>query len=141
MVKIGYEHPYTNEFIPLDDSDAHSGKSTLDSYRALLETIGNLYERKNTDYGSSVDITYLMFGETANLVRLWDKLLRLTQLHLSGKSLVKEESYRDTKEDLANYALIGCALHDTYNGDPEELGRLFTEFIKKAKDRGGSNVE
>ena len=143
-----YKDHYTGDIIPINDEDVPQPDpeeigpyTTLDNYKALLNEIEKLYERKNTDYGSSVDVTYLMFGETANLVRLWDKLLRLTQLHLSGESLVKDESYRDTKEDLANYALIGCALQDTYTGNPEELGKVFSEFIHKAKNRRENNVK
>ena len=113
--------------------------------RALFKDIvGEMTETfvaKNTDYGNSVDITYLMFGETAQLVRLWDKLLRITQIYLSGESAVKSESTEDTLQDMAVYSIIAIAQRRIYmdpNSKPEAIGEAFSKFIALAKERGES---
>jgi hypothetical protein len=107
-----------------------------DNFADALKDLEETFKAKNSDYGSAVDVTYLIFGETAQLVRLWDKLLRLTSIYLSQSYKVKEENTQDTLKDLANYAIIAFAQRNTYNGNPDELGIVVRDFIKKAK--GGS---
>lgn len=99
-------------------------------YTELFETL----KVKNSDYGSAVDITYLLFGEVAQLVRLWDKLLRLTQLHISGMSNVKDESVTDTLADLANYTIIALSQRRLYDNapNPELFGESMQKFVTSA---------
>lgn len=116
----------------------------------VLEGLSELYDAKNADYGGSSDITYLMFGEVAQLIRLWDKLLRMTQLHLSGVSSVKTESFDDTLQDLVNYGVLAMAQRNMYSSSsttgistPEFLGDAFQEFLAQAiskKARGTANA-
>ena len=76
-------------------------------HKQLLDEMHDLYIRKNRDYGSSVTDTYEKFGLTSFLVRLSDKLNRVTNLTLNNKdNLVKDEKVQDTLMDLANYSLL-----------------------------------
>lgn len=116
-----------------EPSEIIDGKKTMgEEFESLVYKMLDTFQAKNSDYGGAVDITYLMLGDKALLVRLWDKLLRITQLTLSGKSLVKDESVRDNLLDLATYANIGLAQKNVYEGTTEELGRVFKEFIELA---------
>lgn len=106
----------------------------VDNFEATVKELLELFKAKNADYGSAVDVTYLLFGEVAQLVRLWDKLLRITQLHISGVSYVKSETVDDTLADLANYSLIALAQRKTYEDAPSALllGDVMTEFAATA---------
>lgn len=76
-------------------------------HKQLLDDMHDLYIRKNRDYGSSVTDTYEKFGLTSFLVRLSDKLNRVTNLTLNNKdNLVKDEKIQDTLMDLANYSIL-----------------------------------
>lgn len=74
-------------------------------HRNVCDSVHDLYERKNSDYGDSFAITRERIPN-AILVRLWDKLLRLETLMLSGSQKVQDESIEDTMFDLANYCLM-----------------------------------
>lgn len=76
-------------------------------HKQLLDDMHDLYIRKNRDYGSSVTDTYEKFGLTSFLVRLSDKLNRVTNLTLNNKdNLVQDEKIQDTLMDLANYSIL-----------------------------------
>lgn len=76
-------------------------------HKQLLDEMHDLYIRKNRDYGSSVTDTYEKFGLTSFLVRLSDKLNRVTNLTLNNKdNLVQDEKIQDTLMDLANYSIL-----------------------------------
>ena len=75
-------------------------------FKSLTEKASDTYMRKNADYGASFTKTREAIPH-AILVRLHDKLNRLTTLMLNGNlSKVKDESIDDTLLDLANYALM-----------------------------------
>ena len=76
-------------------------------HKQITDEMHNIYIRKNRDYGSSVTDTYEKFGLTSFLVRLSDKLNRVTNLTLNTKdNLVKDEKIQDTLMDLANYSIL-----------------------------------
>lgn len=73
------------------------------SYRTLAEQ----YNRKNHDYGNSFDKSLDEFGPVAGVVRLGDKMNRLSSLvKKDSERLVEDESLLDTVGDLATYALM-----------------------------------
>ena len=79
--------------------------SSVDFKRITDEMIC-LYEKKNTDYGSSFSETYEKLGILSAVTRLTDKMNRITTLATKGENKVKNESLRDSLIDLANYAVM-----------------------------------
>ena len=67
-----------------------------------------LFTRKNKDYGDS----FATYGPVGVLVRMGDKISRLTSLTKNGIVLVDNESIRDTLIDLHNYAGMAVMLLD-----------------------------
>ena len=74
-------------------------------FRALANSISDLYERKNKDYSNSFSDTYKELGEVSAITRMSDKMNRVVQLSKS-EAQVKDESKIDTLKDLASYALM-----------------------------------
>lgn len=75
------------------------------SFRDITERMAALHEAKNHDYGNSFNTTLDKYGPVASLVRIEDKLNRLSTL-LKDKASVPEESVKDTLIDLANYSVM-----------------------------------
>ena len=67
-----------------------------------------LFSRKNADYGDA----FATYGSIGVLVRIGDKIQRLTSITNKSVSLVNDESLRDTLMDLHNYAAMGVMLLD-----------------------------
>jgi len=67
-----------------------------------------LFEKKNKDYGDA----FAKFGAVGVIVRLGDKINRLSSISKSSITLVKTESIRDTLIDLHNYAAMAIMLMD-----------------------------
>ena len=61
---------------------------------------------KNSDYGDSHAKLTEELGETVILIRLKDKLNRLTHLIQSNDPALVDESIEDTLLDLAGYSLL-----------------------------------
>ena len=77
-----------------------------------LKTVQNeaakLFERKNKDYGDA----FANYGPIGVIVRMGDKINRLSSVTNNGINLVKTESIRDTLIDLHNYAAMAIMLMD-----------------------------
>lgn len=82
----------------------HFDNTKVKRFREITESMADLYERKNKDYGDSFSNSLDEFGEIAGLIRLSDKLNRLKTL--VGKTAEVNESKKDTLIDLANYAIM-----------------------------------
>ena len=67
-----------------------------------------LFAKKNADYGDA----FATYGSIGVLVRIGDKIQRLTSITNKSVSLVNDESLRDTLMDLHNYAAMGVMLLD-----------------------------
>lgn len=67
-----------------------------------------LFEKKNADYGDS----FANYGPVGVIVRLGDKINRLSSITHNGVKLVNTESTRDTLIDLHNYAAMAIMLLD-----------------------------
>ena len=67
-----------------------------------------LFEKKNKDYGDA----FANYGPIGVIVRLGDKINRLSSITNSNISLVKTETVRDTLIDLHNYAAMAIMLLD-----------------------------
>lgn len=77
----------------------------------ITEKLKNLLILKNRNYGSSFEKSCDKYGDTVYLIRLEDKLNRLTNMVLNnikdGQNNDKEnESVDDTLLDIAGYALL-----------------------------------
>ena len=71
-----------------------------------LESMKDLYLKKNHDYGDSVSKTFDEYGLTSFLVRMDDKMNRIKTLNKSNDARVIGEKIEDTLLDLANYAVL-----------------------------------
>ena len=67
-----------------------------------------LFKKKNSDYGDA----FATYGTIGVIVRMGDKIQRLTSVSKNGVSLVNNESLRDTLIDLHNYAAMAIMLLD-----------------------------
>ena len=67
-----------------------------------------LFRRKNKDYGDS----FANYGTVGVIVRMGDKINRLSSVTKSGVNFVNTESIRDTLIDLHNYAAMAIMLID-----------------------------
>lgn len=76
-------------------------------HKEIINSMHDLYERKNKDYGDSVHDTYKKYGMISFLVRMEDKLNRVRTLTTDDAiALVSDEKIEDTLIDLANYAIL-----------------------------------
>jgi hypothetical protein len=77
-----------------------------------LKTVQNearlLFEKKNKDYGDA----FANYGPVGVIVRMGDKINRLSTITNNGISLVDNESIRDTLIDLHNYSAMAIMLLD-----------------------------
>lgn len=75
-------------------------------FKKITDEMLQTYIAKNHDYGNSFDHTCDMFGITAAVVRMYDKMQRISKLSVINKQLVKDEKMEDTLKDLANYCIM-----------------------------------
>ena len=79
---------------------------------AQLKTVQNealaLFKKKNKDYGDA----FANFGPVGVIVRLGDKINRLSHITKTNITLVENETIRDTLIDLHNYAAMAIMLMD-----------------------------
>ena len=96
-------------------------KDRIQQYTAVQAEALNLFTKKNKDYGDS----FATYGPVGVIVRMGDKISRLSSVTKSGITLVNNESIRDTLIDLHNYAAMGIMLLDEKALNPrvEELKR------------------
>ena len=77
-----------------------------------LKTVQNeaadLFKKKNKDYGDA----FASYGPVGVIVRMGDKINRLSSVTNNGINLVKTESIRDTLIDLHNYSAMAIMLMD-----------------------------
>lgn len=82
-------------------------KLSLEAIKKAHAELTDIFEKKNADYGNSFEESLEKHGLIAAVVRMEDKMLRLSTLSKSGsEQLVKDESLIDTLKDLSNYALM-----------------------------------
>jgi len=84
----------------------------------------DLFIKKNNDYGDA----YKTYGPIGVLVRIGDKINRLSTITNSSITLIPTESLRDTLIDLHNYSAMAIMLLDSKES---KLNRLVTEIEPK----------
>ena len=80
----------------------------VSQYKAVQNEAISLFKKKNQDYGDS----FANYGPVGVIVRMGDKINRLSSITKSSVTLVKTESIRDTLIDLHNYAAMAIMLMD-----------------------------
>lgn len=97
----------------------------IENHKKICDSLNELYEKKNQDYGDSFGKSYKEYGLTMSLIRLEDKLNRLKSLNKNGNAQVKDESIQDTLMDLANYAIMTLIELQTVKGVQDVQDRVF----------------
>jgi len=77
-------------------------------YKTVQKEAIELFQRKNKDYGDA----FANYGPVGVIVRMGDKINRLSSVTKNQVSLVQNESIRDTLIDLHNYAAMAIILMD-----------------------------
>ncbi len=62
----------------------------------------DLFRRKNADYGDA----FATYGAVGVIVRMGDKISRLSSINTTNITLVNDESMKDTLIDLHNYSAM-----------------------------------
>lgn len=80
----------------------------VDKFKEIVDEMLDLYQRKQSDYGDSAGKTFDEYGLVSFLVRIEDKLNRVSTLakKSSTEQQVKDEKIEDTLIDLANYSIM-----------------------------------
>ena len=80
----------------------------MEEYKKIVTETMDLCEKKNKDYGSSVQDTFLRFGDLSYLTRITDKYNRILTL-INKDNEVKDENLIDTIRDMGNYCFLWLA--------------------------------
>jgi hypothetical protein len=86
-----------------------------------------LFKKKNADYGDS----FANYGPVGVIVRLGDKINRLSSVTKNGVNLVNNESTRDTLIDLHNYAAMAIMLMDEKKIKHNRIKEIKNDHEKK----------
>ena len=103
----------------------------VSQYKGVQNEAISLFKKKNQDYGDS----FANFGPVGVIVRMGDKINRLSSITKSSVSLIKTESIRDTLIDLHNYAAMAVMLMDEEKPTKEKTNKYDDEFIKNNIDK------
>ena len=80
----------------------------MKQFKTVQEEALDLFSKKNADYGDA----FANFGPVGVIVRMGDKINRLSNVTKSNITLIKPETVRDTLIDLHNYAAMAIMLMD-----------------------------
>ena len=90
----------------------------IDRFHEIVNSMANLYAKKNENYGDSFGQLYKDLGPISGLVPLHNKLDRLTNLIKGGRN--DFESIEDTLKDLACYAVMNLIAYVEYKPNQEK---------------------
>ena len=80
----------------------------INQFKKVQKEGMELFEKKNADYGDA----FANYGPIGVIVRMGDKIQRLSSVSKNGINLVNNESLRDTLIDLHNYSAMAIMLMD-----------------------------
>lgn len=83
-------------------------ENRVEQFKKIQKEGIELFEKKNRDYGDA----FANYGPVGVIVRMGDKIQRLSSVSKNGISLVNNESLRDTLIDLHNYSAMAIMLLD-----------------------------
>lgn len=81
-------------------------RNNLECFEEFQNKLREIYIKKNHDYGNSFDRTFDDFGLISAVIRLNDKVNRMTSLVKGELQQVTEEGLEDTIQDIAIYAIL-----------------------------------
>lgn len=90
-------------------------------FREIANSLADLYEKKNHNYGDSFGKLYSDLGPISGLVPLHNKLDRATTL-IKG-DINHFESLEDTLKDLASYAIMNLIEIELYEEEENPYAR------------------
>ena len=109
---------------------SHSPTNNRVQQMLNVQTEGlELFKKKNADYGDS----FANFGPVGVIVRMGDKINRLSSVTTNGVHLVDNESVRDTLIDLHNYAAMAIMLLDEKKKKKTRVEQI-KEMDKQSQD-------
>ena len=74
-------------------------------FQNICEKLRDTYKKKNADYGDSFAELFKEYGLTYSVIHLQEKINRIKSLQ-NKDNKVHGETYIDSLEDLANYAIL-----------------------------------
>jgi len=80
----------------------------VEQMRAVQQQALELFKKKNADYGDA----FATYGVVGVIVRIGDKIQRLSSVTRNGVTLVNDENLKDTLIDLHNYSAMALMLAD-----------------------------
>lgn len=95
-----------------------TNEEKIEQFHSIVNSMANLYAKKNENYGDSFGQLYKDLGPISGLVPLHNKLDRLTNLIKGGRN--DFESIEDTLKDLACYAVMNLIAYEEYKQDKEK---------------------
>ena len=85
--------------------------------RSVQNAALKLFEKKNADYGDA----FATYGAVGVIVRIGDKISRLSSVTKSNVTLVNDETLKDTLIDLHNYSAMAYMLLDEEEKKDEKI--------------------
>ena len=82
------------------------GNNKVKQFKDIVESMAQLYEKKNADYGDSFGVSVKKYGLISALTRISDKFNRLEKLVLKQDRQVDDERLEDTLLDLESYCVM-----------------------------------
>ena len=120
-----------------NDNPLDNNPDRIAQMQSVQKEAFEIFLRKNKDYGDA----FATYGPVGVIVRIGDKIARLTSVSSSGVNLVQDETIRDTLMDLHNYAAMAVMLldegknvNDTVNVETIELP-CAPEIIEEVEDQ------
>jgi hypothetical protein len=96
----------------------------------IKEFLVSMYTKKNADYGNSFTKNYREYGVTSAMIRLDDKINRISKLAKKNNNQVADESMRDTLLDAASYAIMTMMeVEGKTDINPAEMPNVFLETL------------
>lgn len=88
------------------NEDLVEHKKRCDQLISIQKSAYQMFEKKNKDYGDA----FAKFGPIGVIIRIGDKISRLTSIERNRITMVDDESLEDTLIDLHNYAAMALML-------------------------------
>lgn len=108
VIKLDYLPMEKSDIAPMERglNSSEQKELNLTGYDKIINSLREIYIKKNKDYGNSFDDQLTEFGPVVAAIMLDIKVRRLKSLIKNKKANVESESLMDTAMDTANYAIM-----------------------------------